>query len=37
TLKQKYSNANSLFDNLVKVRSSTISSCTETAKSFLQG
>ncbi|WP_081575165.1 type III secretion system needle tip protein SctA [Chromobacterium haemolyticum] len=37
TLTQKYSNANSLFDNLVKVLSSTISSCTETAKSFLQG
>lgn len=37
TLTQKYSNANSLYDNLVKVLSSTISSCTETAKSFLQG
>ncbi|AUH51327.1 hypothetical protein CXB49_11125 [Chromobacterium sp. ATCC 53434] len=37
TLTQKLSNANSLFDNLVKVLSSTISSCTETAKSFLQG
>ncbi|MGL5103432.1 MAG: type III secretion system needle tip protein SctA [Plesiomonas sp.] len=37
TLTQKYSNANSLFDNLVKVLSSTISSCTETCKSFLQG
>lgn len=36
TLTQKYSNANSLFDNLVKVLSSTISSCLETAKSFLQ-
>lgn len=37
TLTQKYSNANSLYDNLVKVLSSTISSCLETAKSFLQG
>lgn len=37
TLTQKYSNANSLFDNLVKVLSSTISSCTETCKSFFQG
>ncbi|KVT72962.1 hypothetical protein WK54_03440 [Burkholderia ubonensis] len=37
TLTQKYSNANSLFDNLVKVLSSTISSCTETCKAFLQG
>ncbi|WP_440216501.1 IpaD/SipD/SspD family type III secretion system needle tip protein [Chromobacterium piscinae] len=36
TLTQKYSNANSLFDNLVKVLSSTISACQETAKSFLQ-
>ncbi|EPB7318004.1 IpaD/SipD/SspD family type III secretion system needle tip protein, partial [Salmonella enterica subsp. enterica] len=33
----KYSNANSLYDNLVKVLSSTISSSLETAKSFLQG
>lgn len=37
TLTQKYSNANSLYDNLVKVLSSTISSSLETAKSFLQG
>lgn len=37
TLTQKYSNSNSLYDNLVKVLSSTISSCLETAKSFLQG
>ncbi|WP_158248654.1 type III secretion system needle tip protein SctA [Chromobacterium sinusclupearum] len=37
TLTQKYSNANSLFDNLVKVLSSTISSCLETCKAFLQG
>lgn len=37
TLTQKYSNANSLYDNLVKVLSSTISSCLETAKSFLNG
>lgn len=37
TLTQKYSNANSIYDNLVKVLSSTISSCLETAKSFLQG
>ncbi|WP_279608327.1 type III secretion system needle tip protein SctA [Burkholderia ambifaria] len=37
TLTQKYSNSNSLYDNLVKVLSSTISSCTETCKSFLQG
>lgn len=37
TLTQKYSNANSLYDNLVKVLSSTVSSCLETAKSFLQG
>ncbi|KAB7715311.1 IpaD/SipD/SspD family type III secretion system needle tip protein [Plesiomonas shigelloides] len=37
TLTQKYSSANSLYDNLVKVLSSTISSCLETAKSFLQG
>lgn len=37
TLTQKYSNANSLYDNLVKVLSSTMSSCLETAKSFLQG
>ncbi|EDR1715314.1 TPA: IpaD/SipD/SspD family type III secretion system needle tip protein [Escherichia coli] len=36
TLTQKYSNANSLYDNLVKVLSSTISSCMEAAKSFLQ-
>ncbi|WP_279205313.1 type III secretion system needle tip protein SctA [Obesumbacterium proteus] len=36
TLTQKYSNANSLYDNLVKVLSSTISSCLETEKSFLQ-
>ncbi|MEN3029772.1 type III secretion system needle tip protein SctA [Chromobacterium amazonense] len=36
TLTQKYSNANSLFDNLVKVLSSTISSCLETCKAFLQ-
>ncbi|HCZ4708600.1 TPA: type III secretion system needle tip protein SctA [Salmonella enterica subsp. enterica serovar Saintpaul str. CFSAN004144] len=36
TLTQKYSNANSLYDNLVKVLSSTISSCMESAKSFLQ-
>ncbi|AXE31986.1 IpaD/SipD/SspD family type III secretion system needle tip protein [Chromobacterium phragmitis] len=35
TLTQKYSNANSLFDNLVKVLSGTISSCLETAKAFL--
>lgn len=37
TFTQKYSNANSLYDNLVKVLSSTISSCVETAKSFLHG
>lgn len=37
TLTQKYSNANSLYDNLVKILSSTISSCLETAKSFLHG
>ncbi|TFZ48675.1 IpaD/SipD/SspD family type III secretion system needle tip protein [Serratia proteamaculans] len=37
TLTQKYSNANSLYDNLVKVLSSTISSCIETAKTFLRG
>ncbi|EEE2763588.1 SPI-1 type III secretion system needle tip complex protein SipD [Salmonella enterica] len=37
TLTQKYSNSNSLYDNLVKVLSSTISSSLETAKSFLQG
>ncbi|OXJ22450.1 IpaD/SipD/SspD family type III secretion system needle tip protein [Burkholderia sp. HI2714] len=37
TLTQKYNNSNSLYDNLVKVLSSTISSCTETCKSFLQG
>lgn len=37
TLTQKYSNANSLYDNLVKILSSTISSTLETAKSFLQG
>lgn len=37
TLTQKYSNTNSLYDNLVKVLSSTISSSLETAKSFLQG
>ncbi|HEJ7043041.1 TPA: type III secretion system needle tip protein SctA [Serratia liquefaciens] len=37
TLTQKYSNANSLYDNLVKVLSSTISSCLETAKTFLRG
>lgn len=37
TLTQKYSNANSLYDNLVKVLSSTISACLETAKSFLNG
>lgn len=37
TLTQKYSNANSLYDNLVKVLSSTINTCLETAKSFLQG
>ena len=36
TLTQKYSNANSLYDNLVKVLSSTISNCMEAAKSFLQ-
>ncbi|HFW3352374.1 TPA: type III secretion system needle tip protein SctA [Salmonella enterica subsp. enterica serovar Eastbourne] len=36
TLTQKYSNANSLYDNLVKVLSSTINSCMESAKSFLQ-
>jgi len=36
TLVQKYSNANSIFDNLVKVLSSTISSCTDTDKMFLQ-
>ncbi|EDS3841740.1 IpaD/SipD/SspD family type III secretion system needle tip protein [Salmonella enterica] len=36
TLTQKYSNANSLYDNLIKILSSTISSCMETAKSFLQ-
>ncbi|PRP70991.1 hypothetical protein BUE93_09135 [Chromobacterium amazonense] len=36
TLTQKYSNANSTYDNLVKVLSSTISACLETAKSFLQ-
>ncbi|EMK0133346.1 type III secretion system needle tip complex protein IpaD, partial [Escherichia coli] len=35
TLVQKYSNANSIFDNLVKVLSSTISSCTDTDKLFL--
>lgn len=35
TLTQKYSNANSLFDNLVKVLSSTISTCMETIKAFL--
>ena len=35
TLVQKYSNANSIFDNLVKVLSSTISSCTDTDKMFL--
>ncbi|KVP02871.1 hypothetical protein WJ82_22055 [Burkholderia ubonensis] len=37
TLTQKYSNSNSLYDNLVKVLSSTISACMETCKSFLQG
>ncbi|HAK5293733.1 TPA: IpaD/SipD/SspD family type III secretion system needle tip protein [Salmonella enterica] len=36
TLTQKYSNANSLYDNLVKILSSTINSCMESAKSFLQ-
>lgn len=37
TSAQKYSNANSLYDNLVKVLSSTITSCLETAKTFLHG
>ncbi|UTH74095.1 IpaD/SipD/SspD family type III secretion system needle tip protein [Chromobacterium sp. IIBBL 290-4] len=36
TLTQKYSNANSIFDNLVKVLSSTITACMETAKAFFQ-
>lgn len=35
-LTQKYSNAYSLYDNLVTVLSSTISSCLEAAKSFLE-
>lgn len=35
-LTQKYSNANSIFDNLVKVLSSTITACLETEKLFLQ-
>ncbi|QND85677.1 Uncharacterized protein ChrSV_3451 [Chromobacterium vaccinii] len=35
-LTQKYSNANSTFDNMVKVLSSTITACLETDKLFLQ-
>ncbi|KVN41174.1 hypothetical protein WJ64_32765 [Burkholderia ubonensis] len=36
TLTQKYNNANSLYDNLVKVLSNTISALLETDKAFLQ-
>ncbi|QIU92570.1 type III secretion system needle tip protein SctA [Yokenella regensburgei] len=35
-LTQKYSTANSIYDNLVKVLSSTVSSCLDAAKTFLQ-
>ncbi|WP_082113629.1 IpaD/SipD/SspD family type III secretion system needle tip protein [Chromobacterium vaccinii] len=35
-LTQKYSNANSTFDNMVKILSSTITACLETDKLFLQ-
>ncbi|WP_440029644.1 type III secretion system needle tip protein SctA [Chromobacterium amazonense] len=35
TLAQKYSNANSVYDNLVKVLSSTISACLQTCESYL--